>query len=152
LSGRSGAQPVAAGDHPDESEVFPKQENAVHKLALLTFATESGLFTSRDVADTFEIPLNEAAGYLCKAHGRGYLRRFKVGRKYLYVLSAAGARHLAYWLDRANEAAEAEAHAARARNLVTVWCSACRNAIQVPRTEVRMVVCRCGRDYVELDE
>ena len=73
----------------------------MHKIDLLDYAAHLDGFTSHDLADAFDLPLSTAAAYLTKAHGRGYLQRFKVGRAFNYSLSTAGLRHLRYWLSRA---------------------------------------------------
>ena len=126
--------------------------NRMHKLALLAFVLQEETVTSPVVAEAFDISLQAASAYLSKNHARGYLWRHRVGPGFVYGLSMAGARNLAYWVARVGEAAEAEMYAPPAPDLVTLWCGPCRRATRVPRDQAGMTLCRCGREYTELEE
>ena len=136
----------------------------MNKLTLLAFAAQSDVFTSRDLAEGFDLPLNEAAGYLCKAHGRGYLQRFKVDRAFNYSLSSAGLRHLRYWLSRAaaeDQSGEPDDDGAddfedledgSGADLVDVFCPRCRRAFRFTRAEAAAGVRHaCGEPMIVLD-
>ena len=153
----------------------------MNKLTLLAFAAEAGVFTSRDLVEGFDLPLNEASGYLTKGHGRGHLQRFKVDRAYSYSLSSAGLRHLRYWVSRAaaeDEPDEADVDLDESDqpddadldddedfgddvddddddappDLVTLFCPRCRRAFRFTRAEAAAGVRHaCGEVMTVLD-
>jgi DNA-binding transcriptional regulator PaaX len=64
----------------------------MRKIDLLRFVSVTPSTTSRQVAEAFEIKLSEAAVYLRRTYGTGHLIREKIGRSFVYQLSAKGQR------------------------------------------------------------
>jgi len=74
------------------------------KIELLQFVRDRDQgATSAEVAEGFGIPRKVASAYLRKNFGRGYLRRWKHYREYLYFLSPSGEKQLEYWEPRQPE-------------------------------------------------
>ena len=140
------------------------------KIELLSFVAEAqAAITSADLSDAFAITPDAAAVYLRRAHGSGLLRRWKLGRGFIYVLAAKGVARLRYEAERAavldedyEDVDDAEPEDAfdklddvdgdHAPGLAFAWCAACRRGFHVQRDRLGLVACRCGCDLVEVDE
>lgn len=102
---------------------------------------------SRDIAQAFGIPRSQAAAYLCKNHGRGYLSRIRVGREYFYFVAQKGHDLLAYWDEKLRLARLAELQGLDLGPPEPVYlsCEFCDEGVWVsPRGAVDGVRCGCG--------
>jgi len=77
----------------------------VNQHALLFYmadmAAERRLISYLDVMSRFDVNCSTSSTYLVRAYRRGLARRFKVGRKYRYILTKRGFERVNWMLQAA---------------------------------------------------